>query len=201
MEKYPVMQEALMRPDKDSYEYMLIAMPDSDVCNKVMEEKREFEKNYQQAALKSKPYITVSNFFARDEMEDTLIRWLQRIIGEQRSFVVTLNNYSGFPPHTVFLRVQDPSPFQELAKHLTPIDFYIKSNACPPLHFAHPHLSVARKLPSLVYEKAIMEYAGRLFHESFTVKELLLLRREYAHEACKQVAVLRLHPGNNYLNN
>ncbi len=190
------------RTREGMYEYLLIAAPDKEVYNKVMEEKQEFDRNYQQTAIRTKPHITISNFFARDEMEDTLIRWLQRIIGDQRSFAVTLNNYSGIPPDTVFLRVQDPSPFKELARQLTPIDYYIKSNACPPVHFiAHPHLSIARKLPVPVYEKAIMEYAQKMFHESFTVNELVLLRRQHQYETCKQIAILRLNPTNNYSKN
>jgi 2'-5' RNA ligase superfamily len=185
------------------YEYLLIASPDKAVSQKVMEEKQQFFENYQQAiAIKTKPHITLSNFLARDEMEDTLIRWLQRIVGEQRSFPVTLNNYSGIPAHTVFLRVQDPTPFRELAIQLQPIDFYIKSNACPPVNFiSYPHLSIARRLPERVYEKAIMDYAQKLFNESFEVTELVLLRRQHQYDACKQVAIFRLQPGENYSRN
>ncbi len=51
-------------------------------------------------------------------MEDTLIRWIQRICNRYSSFDLTLNNYSGFPPHTIYLRVQDPEPFRELMRQL-----------------------------------------------------------------------------------
>jgi len=178
------------------YEYLLVGSPDKEVYNKIMEEKEHFSRQYRHnTASKTKPHITVSNFLARDEMEDTLIRWLQRILGDQESFPVTLNNYSGFPPHTVFLRVQDPQPFKDLAIQLKPIDFYIKSNQCPPAKFiTHPHLSIARKLTAVTYEKAINDYARKIFHESFELTELVLLRRQHQYDPCKQIAVFRLQP-------
>src|SRR5215813_4660546 len=96
------------------FEYLLIVSPDKDVYNKVMEEKQHFSRSYNQhVAIKTKPHITISNFLAWDNMEDTIVRWLQRIAKEQKCFPVTLNNYSGFPSHTVFLRILDSAPFKE----------------------------------------------------------------------------------------
>src|SRR4051812_48946413 len=89
---------------RDLFEYWLIARPDAEVYERVMEEKISFDEEYAQAATKAQPHITVSSFYAKDGMEETLIRWLHRIVSEQRSFAVTLNNFSGIPAHTVFLR-------------------------------------------------------------------------------------------------
>ena len=38
------------------------------------------------------------------------------------SFTVTLNNYSALPPHTIYLRVQDPQPFRHLMNGLKILD-------------------------------------------------------------------------------
>jgi hypothetical protein len=203
MEKILEAETVMGTSKKGLFEYWLIASPSKEVYEKIMGERLEFYRNYQQAAVtNTRPHITISNFLAHDEMEDTMIRWLQRIVGDQRSFEVMLNNYSGLPPDTIFLRVQDPAPFKELATQLRPIDFYIKSNACPPVHFAaHPHLSIAGRLPPAIYEQAIREYACKTFHESFAVTELILLRRQYQHEACRQVAVFKFQPQDNYIRN
>lgn len=186
---------------KGLFEYLLIVSPDKEVYNKVMEEKQCFSRNYNQPiAIKTKPHITVSNFLAWDSMEETIVRWLQRIIKEQKCFPVTLNNYSGFPAHTVFLRVQEPAPFKELAISVKAIAPYIKESNCPPAKFiSNPHVSIARRLPSAVYEDAMRDYAEKDFHASFNVTELLLLKRHHQYDVCKETAVFRLQP-NEYNN-
>lgn len=183
------------------FEYLLIVSPDKSVYDKVMEEKQFFSRKYNQpVAIKTKPHITISNFLAWENMEDAIIRWLQRIVKEQKSFPVTLNNYSGFPAHTVFLRVQEPAPFKELAARVKAIAPYIKESNCPPAKFlSYPHVSIARRLPSPVYEDAIRDYAEKEFHASFNLTELVLLRRQHQYDLCKEAAVFRLQP-NEYNN-
>ncbi len=182
------------------YEYMLVAAPGGEAEEKVVQEKEQFCRQYHQPGKPGRPHIMVASFLAHDEMEDTLLRWLQRISGEQKGFAVTLDNYGGFPPHTIFLRVLELQKFRTLADQLRPIDFYIKSNGCPPARFiTYPYLGIARELAAPVYEKAMEEYRHKVFQASFQLTELLLLRRQYAGDACRQVAVLRLQPGDQRL--
>ena len=185
------------------YEYLLVVHPDENVYQQVLEEKKLFFNTYKEKmAIKTKPHITVSNFLAKETMEETIIRWMQRIISTQQSFSVSLNNYSGFPPHTVYLRVQDHQPFKQLAMALKVVDQYVRGNDCPPMKLStHPHLSVARKLPENIYEKAIMEYAPKTFHASFEVKQLILLKRKHQFDACKQISVFHLGAADNRLFN
>jgi len=178
------------------FEYLLIVSPDKAVYEKVMEEKQWFFKSYQQqVAIKTKPHITVSNFLAWENIETELIRRLQHIIREQRSFHVTLNNFSGFPSHTVFIRIQDPAPFNRLALRLKAIAPYIKGSDFPPARFMqYPNMSIARHLPAAVYEKAIKDYSKKDFNASFDVTELLLLRRQHQFDKCKEAGVFPLQP-------
>ena len=184
-------------------EYLLVIKPCSEVYNKISEEKENFYSHYKEkAVVKTKPYITIANFLAKESMEETMIRWIQRICSRQRSFVVTLNNYSGFPPHTIFLRVQDPEPFKILARELKTIDEYIRSNGCPKAYLVNrPHLTIARRLPESVYEKAMLDYSQKLFCESFLVGELELMRRSGPFEKCKVINVFGLLPQENKLIN
>jgi hypothetical protein len=184
-------------------EYLLVVHPDGEVYNKVIAEKQIFYDEYRQkVSVKTKPYITVANFLAREEMEETLIRWIQRVSSQQKSFPVTLNNYSGFPPHTIYLRIQDHEPFNQLATQLQVIDSYIRSNGCPTVKFINrPHLSIARRLPEDVYERAMIDYSQKTFSESFTALELVLLRRSHQFDPCKVINIFRLLPGENNLFN
>lgn len=179
------------------YEYLLVAHPDTTVNEKVMAEKEFFAGEYRQKiAAKTKPHITVANFLARDAMEETILRYTQRICSQLESFEVALNNYSGFPPHTIYLRVQNSQPFKQLAKELKVVSSYVSSCSCPPVRLiTNPHLTIARGLPETVYLKAMMDYSQKTFHETFMVNELVLLRRSKQYDNCKPVHVFRLQPG------
>jgi 2'-5' RNA ligase len=184
-------------------EYLLVAHPDEAVNEKVVAEKENFHREYgQKIAVKTKPHITVANFLAKEAMEETIFRYMQRILMQQQSFEVSLNNYSGFPPHTIYLRVQNKQPFKQLAKELRVIGNYISSCACPPVQLKpNPHVSIARRLPETVYLKAMMDYSQKTFHETFLVKELVVLRRSHQYDACKTVQVFGLQPAEKNLFN
>lgn len=188
---------------KGMNEYLLVIRPDDEVYNKVTAEKQNFYDQYRQkVSVKTRPHITVASFVAREEMEETLIRWIQRVSSQQKSFPVALNNYSGFPEHTIYLRVQDHQPFKQLATQLKVIDSYIRSNGCPAVTLTNrPHLSIARRLPPDVYEKALIDYSQKTFCESFTAHELVLLRRAHQFDPCKVINIFRLLPGENNLFN
>lgn len=178
------------------FEYLLVAHPDEPVYAQVMEEKKWFTERYNaQVAVKTKPHITVANFLAREEMEPTLIRWMHRVISTQKKFKVTLDRYSGFPPHTIYLRVQNHEPFRQLAHELKVVDQYIRSYDCPAVKMiTRPHLTIARRLTEEVYRQAEQVYAAKAFEASFEVNQLLLLRREHQFDTCKQISVFGLRP-------
>ncbi len=179
---------------QDHYTYLLVVHPPPAVQSLVMEEKRHFAGLYQDhGALKAPPHITVGSFLAREEMEDTLLRYLHRIAGTLEHFSVALNNFSGFPPHTVYARVQDHQPFRQLAAALAPVERYVRSNGCPPVKFStHPHMAIARRLKPATYEQAMFTFSQRSFHADFTVQELVLLKRRTVFDTAKQVSVFRL---------
>ncbi len=180
------------------YEYLLVTHPDSYVYKKIEAEKEVFFKEYKEKiSINTKPHITIANFLAKELMEETLIRWIQRICNQKERFTVTLNNYSGFPPHTIYLRVQNEKPFQQLANELKVINSYVSSCSCPPMKLiSKPHVSIAKQLSEEVYFKALIQYAHKSFHESFVVKDLLLLRRENQFDEGKPINVFGLPPGN-----
>lgn len=178
------------------YEYLLVAYPNAAVNARIAAEKESFTAEYQQKiAAKTTPYIAIASFLAREAMEETILRYTQRICSQQQSFEVTLNNYSGFHPHTIYLRVQNPQPFRQLAKELKVVSNYIDSCSCPRVTlYSNPYISITTPLPETVYLKAIMDYSQKTFYETFMVDELVLLRRTHQFDTCKAVHVFRLQP-------
>ena len=188
-------------------EYLLVIYPYGELQDRLLDEQQQFSLDYlQMTGVKSgrpagpvlvgnKPHITVAAFQADEPMEDTLIRWIQRICNRHKSFDITLNNYSGFPPHTIYLRVQDPQPFREMMQQLRAIDDFIRSSGCPPVNLINrPYLSIAGGLTEQVYNRAMPEYSRKDFHDSFHVKEMVLLKREHSFDACKTVNIFPLLP-------
>lgn len=182
-------------------EYWLVVQPDTAVRNKLLSERQFLLTDHGlKAPARSPGYITVARFAAQEALEATLSRWIQKICSHQRSFAVTLNNYSGLPPDTIYVRVQDPGPFRHFVEQLRPVDEYLRSSACPPALLNHkPYLSIAGKLPPDVYERAMPVFSRRTFHESFLVQELLLLKKDAVSRAFKTINVFGLLPGTHRL--
>ncbi len=185
-------------------EYLLVVRPDAAVRAQMEAVEQDFGREYGiEPVAGAKPHIKVAGFRAQEVMEETLIRWIERICRLREGFVVTLNNYSGFPPHTIYLRILDPVPFIRLGKELRAVDELIRSSWCPPANLvAKPYLGIATRLPEQVYLRAMPEYSRKTFHASFMVNELLLLQKDRLSGACKTINIFRLPlPDNRFSGN
>jgi 2'-5' RNA ligase len=180
-------------------EYLLVIYPGGDLHDKLLDEQEQFSNDYGlPVSIRNKPHITIAAFQAGEEVEETLIRWIQRICARQSSFDIMLNNYSGFPPHTIYLRVQNPLPFRQLMEQLRAIDDFVRSSGCPPANLiSRPYLSIAGGLTEHIYNKAMPDYSRRTFNGTFQVDELILLKRDHSFDPCKTVNIFRLLPERN----
>ena len=192
-----LVKNASFTPNGNSQrEYRLVIYPDAIVYEKIMAEKQRFFMNYGvEAVTKSFPYIMVAGFYAGEGMEETLIRWIQRICSQQNSFELALNNYSGFPQHSIYLRIHDPQPLQQLAAQLRMLDGHVQAmtgNAFERI----PHVALANELPEPVYQKAMPVYSRKTFRARFMATELVLLGRDHPFAASKTITVFRFLPAN-----
>src|SRR5687768_5587649 len=178
------------------WEYMLLANPDEAVSEKIMVEKKYFEDKYEaEIATKTLPHITIATFLAKEILEDRIGRLLQNICNQHYSFTVALNNFSGFPAKEIFIRVQNPQPFQRMTNGLQALDDMLQTNDCPPLQLtAKPHLPIARQLDEEIYDIAVKEYTAREFYEQFTVDKLVLLKRDSRYKKWQHVNYFYLPP-------
>ncbi len=180
---------------QESFEYLLVVHPSKEVFDPITNEKEIFSQQYGVSiAKKTLPHITILNCLAKEQMEETIIKRLHRIISAHHCFNVMLNNYSGFPTsQTIYVRIQDHEPFKQLAVSLKNIDEYVKSYGFPrAMLIKYPHMIIARRLHPAVYEKALKDYSRKTFNASFTVNELILLKRQNQYDKCRQVAVFKL---------
>jgi 2'-5' RNA ligase len=177
------------------WEYLLVAHPSPEVNAKILDEKRIFENKYEQEQdTRFCPHITIANFLSKEAMEETLIRWIQNICNLQKSFTVTLNNYSGFASSGLYLKVLDADPFKRLANALKILDSFMQSNDCSPLQLvSKPHITFVTGLSQYIFDNAIKDYSRKTFHESFKVDKLILLKRD-AYMKCHLVNTFILPP-------
>ena len=181
--------------DPSLWDYLLVTTPDEAVSTKLLEVGRGLPGQSKRVKGEFKPYIKLAEFQARESMEETLIRWIQRVCNQHESFKVTLNNYGGLPPATIFVRIQDHQPFRSLASKLKVIDDYVQSNSCPPVKFFNrPNLRIGEQPAEADYGKALFHYSQQDFHEDFFVQELVLLKSRTVFETPRQVNVFRLYP-------
>lgn len=180
----------------DMYEYRLVANTDQLIGQQLLAEKAAFFERYKTTRQdREDGNLTIMRFIAAEAMEDTIGKWMQRICSQHESFIVTLNNYGGSPPGNIHFRVQFTQAFQLLGKELRVIDNYIKSYGLPAASiYPNPHITLASQVPAPIYTKAMLDYAQRDFHDSFIVKELVLLKRKNQFDAAKKINIFRLVP-------
>lgn len=135
------------------------------------------------------PVITFGLFTATESMEDTLIRWMERVCSSA-SLEVSLNNYGALPPQTLLLRIQD-NPFARIFREMESIRNYITSSACEVSWIARPFMKMARVQVN-EFDRVMASFARKSFHESFEVEEILLLRHEAG--AMRTINIFRLPP-------
>ena len=199
----PPVKQSSLEMRSGQAEYLLVIYPLGELRDRLLEEQQQFSVYYGldridrglQTMARNKPHITLAAFRAGEEVEETLIRWIQRICNQQKNFEVALNNYSGIPPHTIYLRVMDPQPFRELMTQLRAIDDFVRPSGWPAVSLNNrPYLSIAGGLTEQVYNKAMPDYSRKTFHGIFRVGELVLLKRKHSFDPCKTVNVFRLLP-------
>jgi hypothetical protein len=159
-------------------EYRLVIPADEPVSRQVKHLRMEWEKIYgQEAASEKPPSITLACFNAREEMEETLMRWIQKICDHQQAFPVTLNNFSAMPPHMVYIRVQDEQPFARIAGQLHLLEDFIRENAQQkPRIFDKPFIKLG-SMPADAASEQWFAYTHQLFHAAFMARQLILFKR------------------------
>jgi hypothetical protein len=123
------------------------------------------------------PAILLARFHAREEMESTLLRWINRIIGAQEGFQFAFNNYGSMPAQPLYWRIQDNGNFRHLAERLRVLDGWMQGNGCGALRLIHsPRLLLVEEMDSSVERAIQLEFSSRCHHLEMELRELELMR-------------------------
>jgi 2'-5' RNA ligase len=168
---------------------MLLANPDERVSEKATTFKLDFIHIFgYRVAVITKPHITVAKFDCIEQAEDDLCECIQKVCNLQYSFTVALKDFKGFPPHTIYIHVNNPEPFRALAENLRRINKLLSTDKCRITFLVNiPHMTIARQMVKEVYRKAMSEYELLSFHDSFVLNKLVLLKRKPNSESWQHV--------------
>lgn len=175
-------------------EYLLVIQPNEDVCEKIMTLKQHFSTNYQcPQALHLKPQISLLKFCHYELSESRFVNRFRNIAMVNAPFKITLNDFGSYPSHTIYANIQTTNQLTELSKELKQVQAFIKPDKQHKPHFiTEPIISIAHKLLPWQYERGWLELSNTHFNASFTVNELLLLKRKEGNNGYKMLERLPL---------
>ena len=175
-------------------EYLLVIQPNEDVCEKIMTLKQHFSTNYQcPQALHLKPQISLLKFSHYELSESRFVNRFRNIAMVNAPFKITLNDFGNYPSHTIYANIQTTNQLTELSKELKQVQAFIKPDKQHKPHFiSEPIIIIAHKLLPWQYERGWLELSNTHFNASFTVNELLLLKRKEGNNGYKMLERLPL---------
>jgi hypothetical protein len=158
------------------FAYRIVVKIQDLVASKLKDECNYAEGRYGQLVFSgSTPELVLAKFEAMEEMEETLLRWLHRTVGQLEAFPILFNNYGSMPGYPLYVRVQDPAPFRVLTEGLRVVDSLLQSNGCKAAQiFHHPRLAMASKISKPQEMEVLLDFSGRSFREEMVIEELVL---------------------------
>jgi 2'-5' RNA ligase len=171
-------------------EYLLVIQPNEDLCERIMTMKQHFAGNYQcPQATHIKPQITLIKFSHYEMAESRFVHRFRNIAAVNAPFKITLNDFGSLPSHTIYINIQTTNQLTVLSKELRQVQAFILPDKQNKPHFiTEPVINIAHKLLPWQYEKGWLEYSNTHFNASFTVNEMLLLKRREGTNGYKTLA-------------
>ena len=174
-------------------QYKLVVPVDKNVAGSIRQERLLFANHYHHPVLQEEPAIHLAFFEAKEVMEDTIFRWIQKICSLQQSFFLTLNNYGSISSHTIYLQVQDALPLVQLIGHIKTINGFLQSAGFAPVQASSlPRVEIANGLTQPYSQKAIAAYLAKSFNACFPVTTLSLFKRPNNQEAYRLITKFSL---------
>jgi hypothetical protein len=107
-------------PNEGLLEYLLVISPGGLMRALIVNEKKYFSDHYQNdAAVYSKPHITLANFLLREVSEGEIVRRLNFISENSHMLKLVLKGYNWFPEHTMFLNILYPVNIKQLVRKIS----------------------------------------------------------------------------------
>jgi hypothetical protein len=159
-------------------EYRLIVQLPEDLSEKIMAIRKVLHEKYKvESPFEIAPSLTILRFHAFEQGESKALERIQKSVLTTKPFLVQLEDYSGYPSHTIYINVKTRSVFNEVSKTLKVSKKYLKIPGKDPHFINEPHLILAQRLAVNEFERMWRECEHRQFTGRFICDHLLLLKR------------------------
>jgi len=171
--------------------YRLVICPEGEAAERIRQLNGGRATEPLRAQLPSIPLIA---FRGREAMEDTIIRWVQRVCRMQRRFPISLEKPERHPAGGWRMAVTDTDTLCGLSEKLSVIDDYIRACRMGPVHRETNHacrqegtsgMSAMPDIPSTDKERPFT---------SFMAHSLVLTRQAYAGSTTEVVNLFAFLP-------
>jgi 2'-5' RNA ligase len=174
-------------PASKQYEYLLVIDLPPHVSNEMMLLKKTFHRQFDHyPAVVTRPHITLCNFSESVMKEEEMIKGISAVTVRHAPFRLSLENFDGFPSHTIFVSILNPDFIIEIVSDLKG---QLKLSSKSSRYIMNPHLTIARGLDKEKFSRASAEFCEQQYAASFVVRSILLLRREANVKFAKYEAV------------
>ena len=192
----PVWQQQQAEKSWREQDYSLIVFPEGEGGERVKQLAGNFFRTFRDDLFPQElPLIELAGFRAREAMEETLIRWIQRVCHMQRRFWVQLDGFCEQHSSGLYLQVQDHRPFTKIAGSLHVVDQYIQSCGGPPVEWIKtPHCRITDSATTNEYEQTKKWFMDKAFHADFFVHSLVLMKQVSESGSAELVNVFPLLP-------
>lgn len=169
-------------------EYLLVLSPDEHLQERIGRIRQTLVEKTGIRLPGTKAHITLARWQAWDMMEERLLQHLHVLAMEQYPFQVQLEDFRGFPSHTLYIQVPTREPVLRLVAGIRRHKRLMRSADNNPYFISEPHLSLARGLTPGQYEQVMQAFGERHFHASFVADAMLLLKRRAGGQAYQILA-------------
>jgi hypothetical protein len=161
--------------ESQAAKYRFVLLPDPALIDRLAATLKELDASGLMPLGLQNQGIVLAVFSASLRMEDTLTRWTHRICSQIGTNEIVFNNFSGIPPHTLLLRIQDPAPLRKLVDALRKLDMYLTGNSQVPLQSAQRfYLPVLENIPPKIYDNIVYRFGRCEWHGSSVIHQLVL---------------------------
>ncbi len=121
--------------------------------------------------------ISLACFIAKEEMEDTLLRWLRRIAGAEQAFSIVSNNFGFHPEGEVYLRILDASKLLNLKNHMQVLEPFIQSYSGKKVNwFKSAEINIGH-VEEVMHREAAYHYAQQSSAERLLITHLCVQKK------------------------
>jgi len=169
-------------------EYRLVVPLPEALQQKVLAVRQTLHEKYGvKPSFELKPSLTVLRCHAFEKGEPKLLEKLQLAALQTAPFKVELEDYAGYPTHTIYINVTTKSPFNELSKELKKSKWLMQVPQHAPFFINEPHLMIAQRLKPKEFTNMWNECEHRQFTGRFIADSVLLLKRSEQNKAYQVV--------------